>query len=124
MNDLGKKIIFSTYYLIIIFISINNFNNKEFQSLYDFFNDKDKVMHFIQYFILVILAFFTFKIKVNIKNFLLTCFFIMLSSGLAEFIQSYLSARDSSFIDWFYDVLGGVFGFFTFLGISKSCSKK
>jgi len=124
MNDLGKKIIFSTYYLIIIIISINNFNNKEFQPLYDFFNDKDKVMHFIQYFILVILAFFTFKLEVNIKSFLLICFFIMLSSGLAEFAQSYLSARDSSFTDWIYDVLGGVFGFFTSSGISRLCSKK
>ena len=124
MNDLDKKIIFLIYYLIIVLISVNNFDNKQFQPLYNFFDDKDKVMHFIQYFILVILAFFSFKIEANVKFFLLTCFFIMLSSGLAEFVQLYLSARDSSCIDWFYDILGGVFGFFTFLGASKLCYKK
>ncbi len=43
MSDLTKKIIFITYYFLLIAISINNFNNKDFQVIYEFFNDKDNV---------------------------------------------------------------------------------
>ena len=110
--------------MLIIFLSVSNFNNTELKSLYVFLNDKDKFMHFIQYFLLVILALFSFEITLSIKNFILVCIFIMISSGLSESIQIYLSLRDSSCLDWFYDVIGGIFGFITFLGINKICCKK
>ncbi len=124
MSDLTKKIIFITYYFLLIAISINNFNNKDFQVIYEFFNDKDKAMHFIQYFILVLLAFFTFKIKVSIKSFGLLCLFIVLSSGLSEFIQLYLPGRNSSYTDFFYDISGGIFAFIVFSGVNRLCCKK
>ena len=123
MVDLIKKIILGFYYLIIILLSLNNFDYPGLQSLYDFFDDKDKFMHFIQYFVLIVLALFTLSIKVNFKNFILICLFLMISSGLAEFIQLYLSSRDSSYMDWFYDIIGGVSGFFIFASIDRLCYK-
>ena len=124
MNNLIKKIIFGLYYLAIIFLSINDFNCQELKSLYDFFNDKDKIMHFFQYFILALLALFSFQININLKNFILLCLFIIISSGMSEFIQMFLSSRDSSYIDCLYDISGGVFGFIVFVGIKKICYKK
>ena len=47
----------------------------------------------------------------------------MTSSGLSEFAQIYLSARDASYIDWFYDIGGGISGFIVFSGINKLCYK-
>ena len=123
MSDVVKKYFFLTYYLTIIFLSINNFNIKELREFYFFFDDKDKIMHFSQYFILVILALFTFRIDINIKNFLVFCLLIMISSGMAEFAQLYLPTRDSSYIDWSYDILGGACGFFFFAGINRLCYK-
>lgn len=119
-----KIYIFIVYYLIIIFLSINNLNIDKLQSFYNFFDDKDKLMHFLQYFFLVILALFCFEIDMNIKNFILICILTMMSSGISEFAQMYLSSRDSSYFDWFYDVGGGVFGFVIFLGVSRICCKK
>ena len=124
MGDLTKKIIFISYYFLLIAISVNNFNNKDFQIVYDFFNDKDKAMHFIQYFILVSLAFFTFKIRASVKSFGFLCLFIMLSSGLSEFTQLYLPGRNSSYTDFFYDISGGIFAFIVFSGVNQLCYKK
>ena len=124
MGGLTKKIIFIIYYFLLIAISVNNFNNKDLQFVYDFFNSKDKVMHFIQYFILVLLAFFTFKIKASIKSFGFLCLFIMFSSGLSEFIQLYLPGRNSSYTDFFYDISGVIFAFIAFSGVNQLCYKK
>ena len=119
-----KMYIFIVYYLIIIFLSINNLDVEKLQSMYNYFDEKDKFMHFLQYFFLVILALFCFEIDMNIKNFILVCIFTMLSSAMSEFIQIYLSSRDSSCFDWFFDVTGGIFGFIVFLGINRICCKK
>ena len=123
MNESVKKIIFLIYYLVIIFLSTSDFNVRELRPLYSFFEDKDKFMHFFQYFILVALAVFTFKVTFTLRNFVLMCLFIMFSSGISEFIQLYLSTRNSSYIDWSYDVLGGVCSFFIFTGIRHICYK-
>ena len=118
-----NKIIFLVYYLIIIFFSVNNFNIEELRSLYNFFDDKDKFMHFIQYFILVMLGLASFKVSINFRTFILIISFIMISSASAEVVQLYLSSRDSSYIDWGYDVLGGVCGFLIFSGLNTICCK-
>ena len=123
MSVPGQKTIFLIYYFCIIFLSINNFNIEELRSLYNFFNDKDKFMHFAQYFILVILGLSSFNTELNFKNFILILLFIMTTSAMAEFIQMHLSSRDSSYFDWLYDVFGGACGFLIFLGFNKICYK-
>ena len=123
MSNFSKKSVFLCYYLIIVLLSVNNFNFKELQFLYDFFDDKDKFLHFVQYFIFVILALYTFKIKHDSTSFVALCLFIMISSGIAEFIQISLPSRNSSYIDSFYDVLGGACGFMFFSGVSKVCCR-
>ena len=124
MSSLKIKIIFIIYYLLIVFLSVNNFNIDELKKLYIFFDDKDKFMHFAQYFLLVILGLFSFKIAINSKNFVFILIFIMISSGLSESAQIYLSARDASYIDWLYDIGGGISGFIVFSGMNKLCCKK
>ena len=124
MSSMKIKIIFIIYYSLVIFLSINNFNIDELKRLYIFFDDKDKFMHFSQYFLLVMLGLFSFKITINSKSFLFILIFTMTSSGLSEFAQIYLSARDASYIDWFYDIGGGISGFIVFSGINKLCCKK
>ena len=124
MSSMKIKIIFIIYYSLVIFLSINNFNIDELKRLYIFFDDKDKFMHFSQYFLLVMLGLFSFKITINSKSFLFILIFTMTSSGLSEFAQIYLSARDASYIDWFYDVGGGISGFIVFTGLNKLCCKK
>ena len=123
MNILMQKIIFLIYYSILIFLSFNNLNTESLQSLYDFFDDKDKFMHFIQYFILVMLGLSAFRIAVNLKSFVLILVFIVISSGTSEFFQLYLSSRDSSYIDLAYDMLGGICGFLIFMGLNIICFK-
>jgi len=124
MSSMKIKIIFIIYYSLVIFLSINNFNIDELKRLYIFFDDKDKFMHFSQYFLLVMLGLFSFKITINSKSFLFILIFTMTSSGLSEFAQIYLSARDASYIDWFYDIGGGISGFIVFSGVNKLCCKK
>ena len=114
-----KIIIFLIYYFIIISVSVSDFNSPELKNIYSFFDDKDKIMHFIQYFILVVLGLYTFKINVKFKNFIIILILLMFSSGIAEFIQLYLPTRDSSYTDWYYDILGGSSAFFTFAIINK-----
>ena len=116
-----KKTIFVIYYLIMVLISISEYNYPAFKPLYNFFDDKDKFMHFIQYFILVILGLSTFKISIKFKNFIIIIILLMFSSGIAEFIQLYLPTRDSSYIDWYYDIFGGTAAFFIFAVINKLC---
>jgi len=123
MNIPMQKIIFLVYYSILIFLSFNNFNIESLRPVYDFFDDKDKIMHFMQYFILIILGLSAFRVAINFKSFILVFIFIIISSGTSEFIQLYLSSRDSSYLDSLYDVLGGICGFLTFLGFNIICYK-
>ena len=121
MSDKVKQIIFFTYYLFVIFFSTNNFSIQELQVIYDFLNDKDKMMHFIQYFILIILALFSFRVEPNLKNFMFLCLFAAISSATFELIQNYLSARDSSWMDCVYDIFGAISGFLVFKWLRKVC---
>ena len=96
----------------------------ELKKLYIFFDDKDKFLHFAQYFFLIVLGLFSFKITIDVKNFIFILIFIMISSGFSELAQMHLSARDASYIDWIFDIGGGISGFIVFSGINKLCCKK
>ena len=113
-NFTVKKVAFGFYYIIIIILSMINYNELEnLRFLYKY----DKIIHFMQYFFLIFFFINIFHIKTNIKNFFVILFFIIVSSFLIEFVQSYIPGRDSNIIDTVYDIFGGVSAFLIFFGI-------
>ena len=114
---ISKKIIFWVYYFIIFLLSVNGRYSDKFKTLYEY----DKTIHFIQYFILVLLGIIFFKIKASLKNFLIIILFIIISSAIAELIQLYIPERDSNLVDFFYNIAGGISAMLVFIGVKLCC---
>ena len=103
-----KKLGVFTYCLSMVFIALSNC---DCPANYRALCGNDKLIHFTQYFVLILLVVLVFKININIWNGILLFTLISGISFAVEFIQFYIPGRDSTYLDSFYDILGALSGF-------------
>tara|TARA_Y100001968_G_C18912166_1_gene505762 strand:- start:122 stop:496 length:375 start_codon:yes stop_codon:yes gene_type:complete len=111
-----KKLGVFLYCSLMVFLTLNNYNCPDD---YRAICNNDKLIHFIQYFILVLLIVMAFKIEINVLNSIFLFIGIAALSFSLEFIQSYIPARDSTYLDSFYDILGALSGFLLLIWMRK-----
>jgi len=102
--------------LVVTFLSLYNINS-EIVHKFTFFENEDKLIHFLMYFgvtVTFLLEYFIRKPERNMKYYLLSLYPIGLG-GLIEIVQSvFTTTRSGDWIDFFADVLGVVFAYLTF----------
>lgn len=106
MKKIIRALPLAAAYLIIIYFSLKHSSGEP-----PLFENIDKVQHFIAYFTLGLVVYFTFK--TTPKKIIGLLFSSALGIGI-EFIQGILPYRDMSFYDGVSDVTGLLCGFFIY----------
>jgi VanZ family protein len=83
---------------------------------------QDKVFHFLAYFILGVLA--AFSLPSTLRFRWLWAALIASVYGISdEFHQSFVPGRETEFLDWLADTLGGMAGAWAYLELRKKSKK-
>ena len=95
------------YIIIILFLSIQQFNTSKTISLVGF----DKVVHFIEYMGLGFLMINMLMInKMSKKKWYLSMIFFLIFPGIDEILQSFIPSRTPDIYDYYADILGCFMG--------------
>lgn len=104
---LGLLIIYIALMMIGFLITIP----KNFESI----NQNDKLIHFLEFFVLSILIFKVFQLFRFRHYYILGILFCLMFIVLSEYLQSFIPSRSSSYFDMIADFFGVIIG----LGVFK-----